>query len=282
VAPTDCTGGTQLGSPVTASADGTYHPTVGLPTPSAGTYWWYATWPGDSNNSAASTACAPVAKTVVSDPDVFQVAVPDPEFAGTAFTATITAKLAAGGTDTGYTGSQTITFTGPANAPDGTAPSYPATVTFTNGVGTASITLYNAVATTLTATQGPITGSSSFTVKAGTASQFRFTNCSANGGPAVNPCPATVNVGGRNNYVDLHVTVLDAWQNVATVSGGNLVVALNITGNKFSGPASVTITNGTSESGAARIIHTGNGNNDSTTVSTTNAGFTQATITVAN
>src|SRR5206468_7588941 len=97
-----------------------------------------------------------------------------------------------GATDTSYTGSKTITFSGPGTAPDGTsAPTYPASVTFTNGVGTASITLYKAETTTLTATQGTITGASpSFTVTAGSAAKLAWTSIStaSAGTPTPNPC----------------------------------------------------------------------------------------------
>ena len=71
----------------------------------------------------------------------FTVSAPTTATAGTPFTETITALDAYGNTATGYTGSQTITFTGPANSPGGTAPTYPASVTFTNGVANPSITL---------------------------------------------------------------------------------------------------------------------------------------------
>ena len=76
-----------------------------------------------------------------------------------------------GGTDTTYGGTRTITFSGPANSPFGSAPVYPANVSFTNGVGTATITLYNAASTTLNATDGTKTGSTTFTVGAGSADE---------------------------------------------------------------------------------------------------------------
>ena len=64
--------------------------------------------------------------------------------------------------DVGYTGSKTLVWSGPLNSPSGQAPSYPSTattVTFTEGVGTATaITLYDALSTTLTATEGTIAG----------------------------------------------------------------------------------------------------------------------------
>ena len=105
----------------------------------------------------------------------FAVATPSSPSAGVAFDETITALDAYGNTATGYTGDQTVTFAGPSSSPEETAPTYPATVAFAAGVGTAPITLFDAQSTELTATQGTITGSSgSFTVGAGAAAQLAF------------------------------------------------------------------------------------------------------------
>jgi hypothetical protein len=88
--------------------------------------------------------------------------------AGTAFNVALTAIDAYGNTAAGYSGSQTITFTGPANSPKRTSPAYPTSVTFTAGVGTAQVTLYDAQRTALTATQGSVTGTSgTFPIRAG-------------------------------------------------------------------------------------------------------------------
>ncbi len=78
---------------------------------------------------------------------------PGTQAAGTSFNVTITALDAYGNTATGYTGRRP-SLQRPGHPPNGTAPTYPASVTFTNGVGTASVTLYDAQTTTLTATQG--------------------------------------------------------------------------------------------------------------------------------
>ena len=88
--------------------------------------------------------------------------------------ATITAQLYSGGTDTTYTGVKTLAFSGPWTSSKGNAPTYPASVTFTNGIATnVSFTDFTAETTTLTATQGLITGSSnSFTVAGGAAASF--------------------------------------------------------------------------------------------------------------
>jgi hypothetical protein len=97
----------------------------------------------------------------------FVLSTPSAPSAGTAFDETVTAADVYGNTSTGYAGPQVLAFTGPLDGPDDTAPTYPASVSFTAGVGTASITLPDAETTTLTATEGTVTGTSvSFTVAA--------------------------------------------------------------------------------------------------------------------
>ena len=95
--------------------------------------------------------------------------------AGSAFEATITAKDSFGNTATSYSGSKAITFEGPEASPQGNAPKYPASVTFSAGVGKASpITIYDAGSTSLSASDATISGkSASFTVNAlSTTSRF--------------------------------------------------------------------------------------------------------------
>jgi hypothetical protein len=102
----------------------------------------------------------------------FAVSTPSPA-AGTSFNDTVTAQDAYGNTTTAYTGKQTLTFSGPSKSPDNTSPQYPTSVTFTSGVGTAAITLYDVQTTTLTVTQSPVTGASaSFTVAPGASGNF--------------------------------------------------------------------------------------------------------------
>src|SRR6202043_1077893 len=55
--------------------------------------------------------------------------------AGSPFNVTITGLDQSGFTFPGLTGTQTVTFSGPSNSPNGTAPIYPANVTFAGGTG---------------------------------------------------------------------------------------------------------------------------------------------------
>src|SRR5581483_10820412 len=65
-APSTCTsGGTTVGT-ATVSGNGTYGPSAGFTPTSAGTYWWYASYGGDSGNtSSASTCGSGMSSTVV-------------------------------------------------------------------------------------------------------------------------------------------------------------------------------------------------------------------------
>ena len=219
-APATCSsGGTTVGT-ATPAGNGTYNPSAAFTPSTAGNYWWYASWPGDTNNSSAASTCPPTVKTVVVDPDTFLVANPGTQTAGTAFSVTITAKLPGGATDTTYSGSKSVVFSGPANSPNGTAPTYPATVTFTNGVGTASITLFNASnSTTLTATQGPITGTStSFAVQAGAQSALLYVTSAAG---TTTACPTGAVTVGNGGSITVFVAVTDAYRNL-TVNGAAL------------------------------------------------------------
>lgn len=134
----------------------------------------------------------------------FTVPTPSTQSAGTAFNVTLTALDAYGNTATGYAGPRTIAFSGPAISPGGKPPSYTASLTFTGGVSSAaSITLYNAAATTLTAQEGAIAGSSgSFIVNPASASSLSLA--------AATTSPSA---GEADN---LTITALDAYGNTAT------------------------------------------------------------------
>ncbi len=169
----------------------------------------------------------------------FTLSTPSPA-AGTAFTDTITAYDQYGNTATGFTGSQCITFSGPGNSPNGTAPAYPAkgtcatgssAVTFTNGVANPSITLYKAGSTTLTATQGTITGSVAFSVASGTLGALSVAN------------PGTQKAGAAFTVT---LTGTDAYGNAFS---GTVTPTFSGPSNSPNGtaptyPTSVTFTNG--------------------------------------
>src|SRR5207253_131485 len=56
--PSTCTGGTMVGTTVSAPSNGTYHPTANVTRNQAGNFWWYAAYSGDgTNNNPSTSAC---------------------------------------------------------------------------------------------------------------------------------------------------------------------------------------------------------------------------------
>ena len=71
-APTDCTtGGTEVGT-TTVASNGSYLPSKGFTPDKAGTYWWYASYGGDSLNAPSNSGCGSdnMANTVVANPAI--------------------------------------------------------------------------------------------------------------------------------------------------------------------------------------------------------------------
>ncbi len=138
--------------------------------------------------------------------------------AGGAFGETLSALDSYGNVATSYSGSKSVSFSGPSSSPGGKAPSYPATVSFTAGESkpAASITLYDAQTTTLGATQGALKGSSSsFTVAPAGASSFALAT------------PGTQTAG---TAFSVSLTAKDEYGNTASGYAGAKTLA-------FSGPA---------------------------------------------
>jgi hypothetical protein len=131
----------------------------------------------------------------------FALTPPASQNAGASFDETITALDSYGNTDTDFSGAQPITWSGPSESPGGTSPGYPASVTFSGGVGAAALTTFDAGTTTFTATLGTLTGTSgTFTVRPAAASSFALST------------PATPTAGMNFNET---ITVLDPYGNTA-------------------------------------------------------------------
>ncbi|HUQ79039.1 MAG TPA: hypothetical protein VM427_09260 [Patescibacteria group bacterium] len=171
--------------------------------------------------------------------DHFNVVVSGTSTAGTALSLTVTAIDSLNRTVRNYTNAHCLTFSGPANSPNGTVPSYPdvgacptgqSQVAFANGVGRPSVTLHNAAATTLTVEDLsiPFSGSSaSFTVVAASAASLTFTAQPINtkvGTPIYNTCvpptPALANpcalTTGTPASSPVNVLAVDKYGNFAT------------------------------------------------------------------
>ncbi len=169
-------GGTLSGCTETTTAGVASFTGCSISTPGVG-YTLVAT---DTTNPAVLSATSGSFNVVTPALTSFKVSTPatNTPTVGTAFNVTITALDQSGYQFPGFSGTQTIAFSGPANSPNGNAPVYPASVSFTNGVGTASVTLFDAQTTTLTATQGTVMGTSgNMTVKPlGTATALSVGN----------------------------------------------------------------------------------------------------------
>jgi alpha-tubulin suppressor-like RCC1 family protein len=162
----------------------------------------------------------------------FTFPTPATQTAGTAFNVSLTAKDAYGNTASGYTGAKSVVFTGAAGSPGGTAPSYPASVTFAAGVATTiPITLYNAASTTLTATEAGKSGASGpFTVSPAGLNSFSLSAADTN-----------PTAGAADN---LTITALDLYGNTATGYAGSNNLTFSGASNA-AGPVRPTVTNAT-------------------------------------
>lgn len=188
--------------------------------------------------------------------------------AGTAFNVTITAKDASGTTVSGYSGTRTILFTGPANSPAGTSPTSQASVSFTGGVGTANVTLVKAETVSLVATQqgGGPTGSVSVTVSPGTASKLAWTNITTSGTPTAVPSPCFYTCGyddfGRGNQFKANVIFTDAYGNtVSNIGAGRSVTVTRSGSGSISGSPLSFPSSGPAQSTTQFTYTSHNGNN---------------------
>lgn len=208
-------------------------------------------------------------------PATVSVAVPAASFAlsastatptaGTAFTVTLTARANAA-TDTSYSGAKTLTWSG-GQTIGSFGPSYQTAVTFTNGVGTATVTLYKAGAQTLTvsdANAGAYTGSTSVTVGAATP-RLAFSNC-----PATHP---------RNSSFTTTVTRTgnDPYGNPTGTAAVTVTLAPS-SGNARFTTGTTTIANGLLASGTL-TFNTPN-NVSTTNLTATATGYVTATCSV--
>ena len=168
----------------------------------------------------------------------FTLATPSTQTAGSAFEVKIAAKDAFGNTASGYAGSKTIAFSGPGTSPGGKAPSYPASVGFSSGEASATIAIYDAGATTLSAQEGSVSGGTgSFTVNPASAASLSLT--------ALDTTP------GAGEADDLAIAALDAYGNTATSYTGSH----NLT---FTGAATVATNKPTVVNSSGTTVSFGN------------------------
>jgi hypothetical protein len=158
----------------------------------------------------------------------FSVPAPSEQEAGVAFNVTLTATDEWGNIATGYTGSKTLTWSGPASSPNSTAPEYPTSataVTFTEGVGAASaIKLYDAQSTALKAKESSIEGTSaSLTVTAAAPERLAWAHAEVTAGKLeTGTCPfaCTTTSIGLSKKFKAHASVTDKYGNIVSNLGG--------------------------------------------------------------
>jgi hypothetical protein len=229
----------------------------------------------------------------------FVISNPGTQTAGGPFTVTVSAvaQCAEGGApfiDPGYSGPKTLTWGGapcapncPANAPDGTAPLYPANpVTFVGGSATVSITLYAAqTGVQLGVSDGTISGASGpFDVVAGPAARLAFTNVTftshdfTSAPPCVFGCDITP--AGNDPSWSSDVSVTDAHGNVVQNLGTSVALTYTLTGDPgITTPAGSTSipASGAATTSAAFTWSHGTSNYD-TTITVSGGSFTSVSV----
>jgi len=132
---------------------------------------------------------------------------PGSQTAGGAFNETITVLDSNNHQVTSYSGSQSLSWSGPSRSPNGTAAQFPANpVAFSKGSATVSLTLFDAQSTSLTVSDGTVSASSApFSVGPAAARTFSLAN------------PGSRQAG--QSFAE-RVTAYDPYGNVATTYSG--------------------------------------------------------------
>ncbi len=112
-APTTCTSGGHIVGTATVSGPGTYHPSAAYTPATDGTYWWYASYNGDTNNNASASFCGSgMTSMAVGNATATTATGPAGAAAGTAI-ATGSISSALSGATPGAGGTITFTVFGP-------------------------------------------------------------------------------------------------------------------------------------------------------------------------
>lgn len=225
---------------------------------------------GQTAQVDATTNAAPVGTPNF----LVELVAPGSKTAGTPFDVRITARNGTA-TDATYTGSHSLTFSGPGtNGPPYPSPGYPTGATFTAGVATASVTLRKAETATLTVAEGARTGSTSVAVVAGAATHLRYSSSS-------HDCSSgAVFLDANGATWTSKVSRFDGSGNAA--GGGAISVSVTkpsgAGGSVPTSPLSVAST--ASESGTATSYQIATGQPPAVTITAASSGLTSATCAV--
>jgi hypothetical protein len=146
-------------------------------------------------------------------------------------------------------------------------------VNFTNGVGTASITLVAAETVSLQATDGTRSGTTTVTVTAAAATRLVYTNSSQS-------CAAGFVIVGNGGTFTSFVTQYDAYGNAVPAGAPTTVTLTKDQPIGTLNPTSLSIATGTSETSANFSFKLPVGNPPDTTVTATSGSLTPASCQV--
>jgi hypothetical protein len=189
--------------------------------------------------------------------------------AGTPFTVVVTATTNGTTTDVAYTGTHAVTFSGPSNSPSGNQPTYPSTITFTGGIGSATITLVTAQTVTLQASDGTRIGGTTTTVASAPPSTLGYTNSN------VSCTSGTLSVGNGGSFIS-HISLFDIYGNSATAATTQAITVAKLpVATGALAPTSLTIAPGTTETTGTFTFTLPNGNPPDVTVTASSGTLAQ-------
>lgn len=240
---------------------------------SSSTAYTYSVVSLRGNNWASSGASAS-ATTPAANAFLVELVAAGNKTAGSFFQVRVTAQTA-GTTDTSYTGTHTLAWSGPANARTGTTPVYPTNpVNFASGVATVNVTLYRAETVNLAVAEGARSGSTSVTVVAAALNRLWFTSSSTN-------CDASpINVTKNTTWTS-KVSVADTYGNQTANNATARTVTVSHTGQhagvSFSGDATIAAGASPSETSGQVQYVLDNGVNKTGTVTASDSSLTPLT-----
>ena len=206
----------------------------------------------------------------------------------TAATAVVLTATKNGATDPSYTGSA-LTWSGAANSPTGTAPTLPASPTWSGGSASFGITLVDAETETLTVSDG--TRSATFAaivVNPGAVSQLAWTNVTGAAGLPPECSVGCTYVGfGNGQTVSATVSVIDSLGNVVNNVGSGHTVVVTLGGSAAGSttprsPATLTIPSSGPATTTGPIQYTSvAAGNYTDTLTATSTGYTSVTASIS-
>jgi hypothetical protein len=248
-------------------------------------YCYLYTLTGTDNVGNVASISTTVVDSVVSFQVTTQVTVATAGVATSANAIVLTA-IRNGVTDTAYTGA-TLSWSGAASGPSGTAPTLPTNPTWTAGVATFGITLVDAETATLTVTDGTRSVTlSPITVNPGPATNVAWTAVSSPAGvptPCLFTCTYASGFGNTQTW-SAQVSITDAQGNVVSNLGAGHTVLITLSGSASgrgtttpASPASFAIPAAGPATSAAQLQYTSVAHgNYADTLTAASTGYTSA------